>query len=255
MLQAFIDDSHSERSPRTFALGGYLATAEVWKRFSKEWQRALEMRPRIRYFKLREALRGEGEFNGASERLRTERIGIMRSIVEQFDLKEFGIGFRLDDYHAGFARFGKSHDNPYYYATGELITNLGRNVEKFGLPRARLDIVFDDQVMEKARVAEGWEWAAKHSNPDPPDLISEVLQKCPVWRDDLEVLPLQAADMHATWIRMAFEAARAGVSAPQMPGFKRVLRGFLTTFTRQEMMEAADEMERRILDSWPRTLP
>jgi hypothetical protein len=39
ILQAFIDDSYTAKG--TFVLGGYIANAEAWARFSAEWEAAL----------------------------------------------------------------------------------------------------------------------------------------------------------------------------------------------------------------------
>jgi hypothetical protein len=245
MVQAYVDDSKSEGSPPFFILGGYIATAETWARFSEEWQRALDMRPRIPYFKYREALRGEGEFNGASEALRMERASVMRGVIELFDLAEFGIGFRVDAYEKAFARFGgQQATNPYYFATANLMAELARGLEQLLLPRERLDIIFDNQMMEKDKVIAAWEWATKATaKPIPSDILTEILRNPPTWRDDKDVLPLQAADMHATWLRIDLENQRDGRPRKTMPGARRQLRGMGITFTEAELIARADRME------------
>jgi hypothetical protein len=167
MVQAFIDDSKSERSPPFFVLGGYVATIDTWGAFSTEWQKALDMRPRLQYFKYREAIEGEGEFHHASEALRMERIAIMRGVVELFDLAEFGIAFRVDSYEKAFGKFGRPQLNPYYFATSILAAEIGRSLERLQLPKEPLDLIFDDQAMEKARVLEAWGRGISQSNPIP----------------------------------------------------------------------------------------
>lgn len=237
MLQAFIDDSKSEGSPPFFILGGYIATADTWVRFSAEWQRALEMRPRIRYFKLREALRGEGEFNGASEALRMERAGVMRGVIELFPISAFSIGFRIDHLEETHAGFAKRWLNPYYTAVAALLPELARALDDFELPRETLDIVFDDQVMEKVAVLGAWESLRAHAvkfshRLDPPDILSHILKNSPRWADDKYVLPLQAADMQATWKRIAMEEERDGRKPQPMPGARKALRQVTFTLDR-----------------------
>lgn len=258
MLTAYIDDSQSERTPPIFVLGGYLASAATWADFTTEWDRELKTGRQLNRFKLKEARRDppNGEFWGMTREQADARVARFRAIIEKFNLREFGVGFRIDEYRHAYRRFAKPQNNPYYFATAFLMAELGRNIEKFQLPREPLDIVFDNQVMEQARVLEGWQWAVQNSkNPDPPDLLSAVLKNSPSWRDDEDVLPLQAADMHATWVRMLFEAGRAGADAPAIPGRTRILRGVLFTFTAQELQERADELERIMIGAGVKPLP
>ena len=227
MLQAFIDDSQSEGSPPFFVMGGYVARAETWAAFSTEWQRALDMRPRIRYFKLREALRSEGEFNGASEALRMERVGVMRGVIELFELAAFSISFRLDHLREINQGLHKYWINPYYTAVAVLMPEVARALEQLEMPRERIDIVFDNQVMEKTKILEAWEAlreAAKRSTKlDPPDILSRLLVNSPRWDDDKDVLPLQAADMQATWRRIQLEDERDGRQPQPPPNARRGL--------------------------------
>ena len=60
-LQASIDDSGRGQKP-VFVLAGYVAKSDDWGAFSDEWEIALHERPRIEYFKMREAWNGTGQF-------------------------------------------------------------------------------------------------------------------------------------------------------------------------------------------------
>ena len=224
MLQAFIDESESEKTPAMFLLGGYIAKAEAWADLSTEWDKALRMNPTIRYFKLREALGGNKEFYHLSEGARTERIALMRSIVEKFDLRAFSLGFYLADLKETHAAFDKKWSNPYYTATLALIPQLARSHEAFQLPREPLEIVFDNRVREKAAILQGYEDARAVAKPAPPDLFTAVLRNPPRWADDQDVLPLQAADMQTTWARLRKEAKHRGEPVRPLPGLKRSLR-------------------------------
>lgn len=247
LFQAFIDDSKSEGDPPFFVLAGYIGRADMWAKFEREWQRALEMRgPRIAYFKYREALHGEGEFNGASEALRMERASLMRNIIEQFAPFEFSIAFRVDEYEHAFAIVPPSSvHNPYYFAAFELIMRLARNIDHFGGSfEDELQVIFDNQAMEQARIIAGWD-RLRHKLEsgerinDLPPIAAKLMRTPPAFRDDKRVLPLQAADMQATWVRLLMEAIRDGRPDPPVPGKKKGLPGLAITATQETLNNAA----------------
>ena len=64
VLQAAIDDSGSDLRGPPYVLGGYLAKAEEWAKFSDEWEVVRDATPAISYFKLSEANRLEEQFKG-----------------------------------------------------------------------------------------------------------------------------------------------------------------------------------------------
>jgi hypothetical protein len=82
MLQAFVDDSGTGGQPPVFVLAGFIATVNEWTAFSDEWQESLEMRPRIKYFKMSEAMTFGGEFSGWSEQSRNDRVARLYRIIE-----------------------------------------------------------------------------------------------------------------------------------------------------------------------------
>ena len=65
-LKAYIDDSGIGDQP-VYCLAGWIASAEKWSAFTKDWEAVLRMRPSIRFFKANEAKNGDGEFNGIIE--------------------------------------------------------------------------------------------------------------------------------------------------------------------------------------------
>lgn len=237
MLQAYIDDSKTHADPLLFILAGYLAPAEQWAEFSDEWQRFLDMDPRIEYFKLREALRGVGEFDGRAKKLCTERIVLMRGIIEKYDLREFAIGFELKDYEKHYlpSMGHRVFDNPYFFASTHLAMQLARRLPDMGVEPQPIEFIFDEQVREKAGVIQGWDFARDFSasHPEYETTFSRgLIFHVPAFRDDKDVLPLQAADMHATYIRLLLEARHNKKPAPTIPGKKRDLRGFFLHFNK-----------------------
>lgn len=70
MLQGYIDDSGSDGSQSSYVLAGYILPAEKWADFSDDWSAELRREPQIEYFKMSEALYGNGEFLGTQEEFR-----------------------------------------------------------------------------------------------------------------------------------------------------------------------------------------
>jgi hypothetical protein len=77
--QAIIDDSGTEPQSRVFVLGGFIASAADWAKFSIDWQTVLDQPPKLSYFKLTEAmsLSAKGQFarhRGWNETKRDSRL-------------------------------------------------------------------------------------------------------------------------------------------------------------------------------------
>jgi hypothetical protein len=258
LFKAFIDDSQSHGAQPLFVLAGYVGPAKMWEGFSVEWRRALAMRPAIQYFKLREALRGEGEFNGASEGLRLERVRLMRNIIEQFEPSEFSIAFRTDHFAKAAAILPPGQfQNPYFFAAFELVMRLTKNIEHFGgTLNDSLRITYDNQAMEKSRMLGGWQKLAakldgiEQRSGQLPPLVTDLMKSDPTWADDRSVLPLQAADMHATWFRMYLEAHLENRKQEPVPGFRKQLRG-LSVVATQETLNNFAEVTREALARVP----
>ncbi len=244
MLRAFVDDSRGHNLPKVFILAGYISTVERWAAFSDEWQRALEMPPRLKYFKYREALSQKGQFYRWSQSAAIERIVIFRHIVEDFVQAEVAVGFLIDTYQAAYKSLGRKHQNPYYFAQAQLIFQTARNLEKLGLKREPIDFVFDNQMHEKAKALEAFDWAKLRAQPEPPDLLTNIIRNPPSFADDEAVLPLQAADMIATWWRLWAEAGLSGKEAPAIPGMARQIPGMITQYNEAQLRDLAEDLIR-----------
>jgi Protein of unknown function (DUF3800) len=87
--------------------------------------------------------------------------------------------------------------NPWQFAAAGLLATLVNNLERLDLPKEPVDFVFDDNS-EKNAVIESWD-AFKAAAPSPE--LAALAGSTPVFRNDREYLPLQAADMLAWWVR------------------------------------------------------
>jgi hypothetical protein len=103
MLQAYADESWTHKGPKVFVIGGFIAPAEIWARFSDEWQRVLDMKPRIDYFKNDEAVHLRGEFTYWKPWRRDERVQLLRNVIHAFRPGLFYLALKMKDYREVFA--------------------------------------------------------------------------------------------------------------------------------------------------------
>jgi hypothetical protein len=87
VYQACIDDSGSEPQSPLFVLGGFVASAEAWTKFSDEWDAALKEPPVLDYFKMVEAANLTEQFapaKGWTERKRDDRLLTLARIIRNY---------------------------------------------------------------------------------------------------------------------------------------------------------------------------
>jgi hypothetical protein len=85
-------------------------------------------------------------------------------------------------------------DNPYYFGFKAIIDVLAQKQTKLGLHQP-VQFVFDDDG-EKKRALSAWELIKQNSALQFAALMGDT----PIYRDDKNTLPLQAADLYAWWI-------------------------------------------------------
>jgi hypothetical protein len=243
MLQAYIDDSRSD-DPPAFALGGFIAPAEKWARFSDEWQQFLDMRPAIKYFKMNEAMSFSGEFSHWSDERRNERLRLMHRVIEDHVSAGINCIIRPNEYANVFKNPvvpTKLH-NPYYFLFFGLINALAINQHRLGLSE-RIDFIFDEQVMEKSTIVDSW-GAFKLLAEVPKELLGDT----PSFRNDQTTLPLQAADMCVRIARRRFLK-----NIPPLPWVrKKEVLGLEFVWTEQDMRDRlADILELQAKGEWP----
>src|ERR1700730_9070242 len=80
IVSGYVDESENDT---VFVLGGFVAPAEEWAKFSDAWAAALEAKPRIRLLKTNDAMHvpPHGEFRGLSEESRDEKLRLFYSII------------------------------------------------------------------------------------------------------------------------------------------------------------------------------
>jgi hypothetical protein len=194
MLQAFVDAS-GKGDPNVLVVAGYVARADEWARFSQAWKEKVDQAS-LRRFKMTEM----------SHRL--EIAAFFYRTIEEYDIPA-AISCVFDT--AGLARFvdefiphSQSLDlralkNPYLYASRQIVENLALEQEKMGL-QGPVDFIFDDEA-EKARLVPHGDWFRASLKPE----VRKLVGNSPIFRNDEDFMPLQAADLWAWWVRKWYE--------------------------------------------------
>lgn len=200
MLQAFIDESVEQDG--VFVLGGYIASAESWAAFSREWKRLLP------YGTLNE--HGRFHFKMSEMAMNPERMARVPAFYRV--IEDHVIGFasaRIDG--AALRRAVSrivipntlidwgSYANPYYITFRCLVDmfHIHRPMMADAIPLGeKIDFYFDNRT-EKKPILEMWNNYVKAR----PDEVRQFYGATPRFEDDVDFLPLQAADFWAWWVR------------------------------------------------------
>jgi Protein of unknown function (DUF3800) len=198
MLEAFFDDSGSDLQSPVFVLAGFVLPRERWKPFSIAWRNVLDQEPRLNYFKMAEAWSFQGEFkHGWNAALRDQRVFELADLIRNYEPVRIDCAVRRD--HFNFFRQGLRGDawqDPYFICFYYIITLcveylLDRDDE------AVCDFIFDEQGAIGDHAAGWWPVAKLLAG----ELIVERMVSEPIFRDDKQYLPLQAADLYAWQMR------------------------------------------------------
>lgn len=201
MLQAFIDDSEGQSADRPLVLAGYLHSAEEWIAFSDAWDAALHAHPRIKGLHMVEAHRLRGEFEGWTEDARTRKLFKLAEIIADF--RPFSIACSLSakshtELLKPYAPYGLS--DRYFPLVFTVACGFARLCHAYGA-HVPIDFIFDRQDNVSKHVNLFWDYIVGGQ----PKEWGSLIQPTPMFRDDDNVKPLQAADMLAWNVRRFYE--------------------------------------------------
>ncbi len=198
VLQAFFDESSDSHNtpPTTFVVAGFVSTAEKWAEFSERWQQALDedglefykagklktqksIKKSERYFRIIEQYVDAGVY----------------CIVDMRELVKTVNDFDLPDIFFDPVRIKKNMRNPYHFAFKNIVKTLVENQETLNL-FTPIDMIFDEKT-ESTAVLGGYHFLQYTA---PSDFLKKM-GSVPSFKKDHEILPLQAADLYAGWVR------------------------------------------------------
>jgi hypothetical protein len=266
MLQAYADESWTHKGPRMFALGGFVAPTEIWARFSDEWQRVLDMKPRIDYFKWDEAVHLKGEFVHWREWRRNERVRLLQNVINAFRPGYCFVAAQMNDFEEVF---GGTYVKSHLYVClmtilcREMYRALG-SVLRYPADES-IDFYFDEQLAEKSEMIGSWATARRYMEIEYRDSVFRKLfieGNLPAFRNDKLVLPIQAADMLVGIIgRKLSDRVGRGQSflptrkfdSPIWGNAKGILNGRGAFYTKEAMLKDRKRLEmlgKRLGKNW-----
>lgn len=211
MLQAYIDDSGMNQPPLS-VLAGWVAPAVQWAAFADEWDRILRMSPWVRWFKYEEAANYNGEFHGISQESRDEKVTLLVGCLEEYN----PLGVSAIVSHDIFDSYFGINDSgvlrhPYALCFYQIIMRLFRHYSGLDGPLPKIEFIFDDQPDQRDRVMQGWDKFVKAA---AAMTFGAMIGSPPSFKSDKDKLPLQAADLHAGWVRESYTAEFLGKPIP-----------------------------------------
>lgn len=216
--QAYMDESIDEG---LFVLAGYIAPADVWAQFTREWEEILPYAcrgPNGYRFKMSEM---------ASLPERMARVPAFHRIIEKHQPVGLSIVLRIADFEnaksrllivqKGFAEavlYGSLIENIYVFGLIKLMETFhklkGYSVIGEFVPNGqKVDFIFDDRAEKKAILSD-WDGFV-----DSFQHMKDGFGSTPRFESDDDFLPLQAADYLAWWVRKwGFEIKEPGTWWP-----------------------------------------
>jgi hypothetical protein len=204
LYQAFTDDSGGQETPeRYLVLAAYALPADQWVRFSDDWHKTLHLMPEIEYLKMQEAEGFEGEFRGMRSRpeFRELKLNELCAVIGQYKPYAMYAWLRRSDYSRIIeGRLPSEVDTPYFLTMQGLIELCLQAQVRYDY-WGPVDFIFDTQSNIEHAIGPAFN-AAKAAQPPH---LQRIIGQTPVFRDDKEVKPLQAADMLAWHLRRRLE--------------------------------------------------
>jgi Protein of unknown function (DUF3800) len=187
----FADESENKDF---YTVAGYVAPISVWANFSVQWFAILKESPRLGFYRTSDSLILKKQFRDWSREARDARVmRLARTIPEKY---VYGVAAHVlkRDFQELFApNFRPEYSNPYYLCADYLVPNVCQLV---GGEAKRIDFIFDRQ----GKIGQRFEVAYKSLLKPAYSARFSCVGDVHFWKKD-RVPPLQAADMHAAWVR------------------------------------------------------
>jgi hypothetical protein len=215
-MQAMADDSGCKGQGRVIVMAGLIGPSEWWADFSDNWDACLKEDPAIGYFKMREAAHLSGEFAGFKAEQRNAKLIALVRVLNGHPFSCLHITVNLAAHEWMFGQKSKTKEggkkkkqtamepkteavarNAYWYVYNTFISSACAHLWEQG-ERERFDFIVDKHPSLGPRT-KLWYPAVRASMSEPRQSIMPVE---PIPQDDLDFMPLQAADLIA-WLQRA----------------------------------------------------
>lgn len=188
-LEVYIDES-GKGDPPVFVLAGFIARADQWTAFNEEWIAALSEVPAVAAFHMTDA-----RWSGNDVKLPR-----LLDIIRRHVLVGIAISVLHADYETEIrGKIAKRLDHPYSMVFYSIFVTAAAWQLEVGLDE-KMDFIFDEQRSESDFLELHWPKILSAM----PDEIKRRIGGRPIHADDKEIIPLQAADILAWYLRRKF---------------------------------------------------
>jgi hypothetical protein len=200
-IQAYVDDSGNNQDAY-FIFSALISTAERWSAFSDAWDSCLKTQPSIRYFKMDEAAGKNGQFYRFSDSERDEKLTVLCHVINTLRPVEVSCIVDVSRQKSGWEAESKPLTEYYFFPFQVMNLQVACTVATEMESIERYEIFFDEHVIFGPR-AKLWYPVLKEMADAP---IRAIMPIEPLFRSDLDVSPLQAADLFAWLARQSATA-------------------------------------------------
>lgn len=243
MLQCFIDDSGNSPDGGLFVLAGYIMNEKRWEDFTERWYAQLQRDFPIDYCRMSDAESGEGPFAGMDRIHRNRKVKDLALVIHECNPVPFVCQMEWKDWiEIAEGNLPPGFDVPYavlFYQMMKSVADFQVKSDELGsfgyLP---VDFIFDEQGAAESKCLK-WYHPLKDKVAEPH---KTMMSNTPQFKDDRQVMPLQAADMLAWHLRREYqfpdeERPTAGLLNPE---------GMLVRVIGRNSLEELVEMSKRI---------
>jgi hypothetical protein len=217
-LQAVIDDSTSHIGDRRLFMAGYLNRAANWTLFAAAWNEELRTKPSINYLKMVEAQNRRDQFKGWCTQDRDEKLRALARVIRHFKPLSFHFSLSRATFDQVLGPVTPYGLNAHYTCISFVVAKL---VDFAATRRGNIpiDFIFDQQEGVNNDIHLLFD-GFKNSLPKKSQ---RLINGAPIFRDDKQFAPLQAADMLAWHLRREHEISPNGFPKTQLSMTENIL--------------------------------
>lgn len=210
MLQMFVDDSGINQPP-IYCLCGWIATSEQWALFSHDWKVTLEESPSIPYFHAVEWRRLGGAFRGWKRLDADLKLDRLIAVISKHKLV-MSCSVMLHDHYIevfGGESSARRKFPAYQILLNHIVLQTCDWLKSKGVNQ-KIEFIFDEQSGHDKIVLSHWDALRQNTFDD----IQAIIAPNPSFRNDQEVVGIQAADLLAWTVRRSNENQFRKLPAP-----------------------------------------
>lgn len=194
-IQAYVDETGLDGRSPILLFSALIGTAFDWASFSDQWKDVLNESPRIDYFKMDEAVGFDKQFYGCSESQRNYKlIRLAKTIGGEYPIVEHVVTADLAAIEKVLKPLAsKPASDPYFWPFQLTIHTIGLSLLLDAEYDEPFEIFFDEHVIFGPRAKAWWPIVRALAKPE----LRAILPVEPIFRDDKNTMPLQAADLTA----------------------------------------------------------